>query len=103
MLAGSERDIVVCVDRESLVCALAERRPDVLVYVFGELDKDLSFLITLRRIAATLPIILLDGPTDLAARRSIQELRPTYYGVSPFEDFEVSEVVRGALSRMGLR
>ena len=99
LLAGPGRDVVVCPGRESLLAALGERRPDVLVYVLDDLGNDLELLFALRRVASTLPIILLEGPTELAARRSIQELKPTYYGIEPLESTELSDVVRGALGR----
>ena len=50
-----------------------------------------------------LPIILLDGPGDLAARRHIQDLKPIYYGVSPLETHEVMEVVHDVLNRAETR
>jgi DNA-binding response OmpR family regulator len=100
LLAGAGRDILVCGDPECFVSALSERRPDVLIYLLSDLDQDLAMLLALRRVSSTLPIILLDGPADLEARRSIQQLNPTYYGVPPFEESEISEVVRGALSRL---
>ena len=103
LLAGKGQDIVVCRDRESLVGAMAERRPDVLVYVLKDLADDLGLLALLRRVAPMLPIILLGGPTDLASRRSIQELKPTYYGVFPLETSELTDAVRGALHRCGAR
>lgn len=99
LLGDHDREVVTCTNRESFVCALAAGRPDVLVYVLNDLARDLDLLFDLRRVAPTLPIILLEGPTDLTARRRIQELKPTYYGVSPLEHDELSEVVNGALSR----
>ena len=100
LLAGADRNILVCGDPECFVSALSEHRPDVLIYLLSDLDKDLELLWALRRVASTLPIIMLDGPADLEARRSIQQLNPTYYGVPPFEETEISDVVRGALSRL---
>jgi DNA-binding NtrC family response regulator len=99
LLGISGRDIVICKDRNSLVTALAGRRPDVLIYVLHELERDLDLLFEVRRVAPTLPIILLEGPGDLATRRTIQELRPTYYGISPVESDELKEAVSDALSR----
>lgn len=103
LLAGKGREIVVSTNHESLVAALTERRPDVLVYVLVDLVNDLSLLSMLRRVAPMLPMILLDGPTDLAARRCIQELKPTYYGVFPLETSELNDAVRGALNRGAVR
>jgi DNA-binding response OmpR family regulator len=99
LVGGPGRDLVVCENRRSVVSALAGGRPDVLIYVLADLPRDLDLLFELRRVAATLPIILLEGPTDLPARRHIQELRPTYYGISPLENDELSEAVSGALRR----
>ena len=102
-LSGKDRQILVCEGRESLVAAIAERRPDALVYVLSDLDDDIQLLIALRRLASGLPIIVLGGPTDLSARRSIQELKPTYYGVFPLDDAELDDVMSGALKRVSVR
>lgn len=99
LLSGIGQEIITCKDREALVEALADRRPDVLVYVIQSLMEDLGLLQLLRRVAPTLPIILLGGPTDLASRRTIQELKPTYYGILPLDSTELSDAVRGALHR----
>jgi DNA-binding response OmpR family regulator len=98
LLTGEGHEIVVCQDRASLFEALAAHRPDVVVYVLGDLALDLSVLSFLRRMAATLPLILLGGPAGLEARRSVQELRPTYYGVFPLEPAELSDAVNGAIN-----
>jgi len=96
-LAGEGHEVVVCTGREALFDQLTERRPDVLVYVLGDLTVDLAVLSLLRRVAAKLPIILLGGPAGIEARRSVQELKPVYYGVFPLEPAELSEAVSGAL------
>ena len=97
LLEARGDEVIWCRDREALVVALTEHRPAVLVYVFADVERDLALLARLRGIAPTLPIILLGGPLDLASRRSIQELKPTYYGVLPLELFELRDVVRGVL------
>jgi DNA-binding NtrC family response regulator len=103
LLAGKGGEIIVCKDRESLIRALTDQRPDVLVYVITSLVDDLTLLGLLRRVAPLLPIILLGGPSDLASRRTIQELKPTYYGVFPLDASELSDAVRGALHRRAAR
>ena len=97
LLAPEGHDVVVCTGREALFDALALRRPDLIIYVLGDLSLDLGVLWVVRRVAAALPIILLGGPSGLEARRSVQELKPTYYGVFPLEPAELSDAVRGAL------
>ena len=97
LLAGHGHEVVVCTGREALFDQLAKSRPDVLVYVLGNLVFDLGVLSGLRRASATLPIILLGGPAGLEARRSVQELKPTYYGVFPLDPAELSDAVNGAL------
>lgn len=97
LLAGQGHDIVVCAGREALFDQLAERRPDVLVYVLGELTVDVAVLSLLRRVAPRLPIVLLGGPSGLEARRAVQDLKPVYYGVFPLEPAELSEAVSAAL------
>jgi DNA-binding response OmpR family regulator len=103
MLAGEGHDVVVCPNRDALFDALAVRRPDLIVYVMDDLAMDLGALSVVRRAAATLPIILLGGPAGLEARRSVQELKPTYYGVFPLEPAELRDAVRGTLSRQNGR
>jgi DNA-binding response OmpR family regulator len=96
-LAVDGHDLVVCSGREALFDGLAARRPDVMIYVLGDLPLDLGVLWVVRRIAAKLPIILLGGQTGLDARRSVQELKPAYYGMFPLEPAELSDAVRGVL------
>ena len=98
LLAGEGHEVIVCRGREELFDHLTERRPDVLVYVLGELMVDLAVLALIRRVAPKLPIILLGGPAGLEARRSVQELKPTYYGVFPLEPAELGDAVHGALA-----
>ncbi|NOT33010.1 MAG: hypothetical protein HOP12_02450 [Candidatus Eisenbacteria bacterium] len=99
LLTDKAQEVVRCRDRHALLKALSAQRPDVLVYVVQSLLDDLVLLSSLRAVAPTLPIIMIGGPTDLESRRSIQELRPTYYGVLPLEPSELRDAVRGALQR----
>ncbi len=101
LLAGDGHEVVVCTGREALFDQLAERRPDVLVYVLGEIVVDVAVLSLLRRVAPRLPIILLGGPSGLEARRAVQDLKPVYFGVFPLEPAELSEAVRAALGGHG--
>ncbi|MBI1797484.1 MAG: hypothetical protein HYR74_10580 [Candidatus Eisenbacteria bacterium] len=101
LLADLGHDIVLCRNREAVLEAMAAGRPDVVVYVLHDLVVDLGVLSLVRRIAPTLPIILLGGPAGLAERRSVQELKPTYYGVFPLEPAELRDAVRGALDHHG--
>lgn len=101
--AAREHDVVVCRDREGLFGALGEQRPDLLVYVLADLGVDLGVLSLLRRMAPALPLILLGGPAELEARRTVQELRPTYYGVFPLEPEELAGAIAGALHHHGQR
>ncbi len=96
-LVDEGHDVVVCTGREALFDALAASRPDLIIYVLRDLPLDLGVLWVVRRIAAKLPIILLGGPAGLEARRSVQELKPTYYGMFPLEPAELSDVVRSVL------
>lgn len=96
-LAGEGHDIVVHHDPWALLDVLVVDRPELLVYVLGQLTIDHAVLSVLRRADASLPIILLGGPADLEARRSIQDLKPTYYGVLPLDPSELMDAVRGAL------
>lgn len=97
LLGGHGHEIVVCTGREELFDQLTRQRPDVLVYVLGELTVDLAVLSLLRRVAPRLPIVLLGGPSGLEARRAVQDLKPVYYGVFPLEPAELSEAVSAAI------
>ncbi len=88
---------IVCRDRESLLSALSERRPDLLIHVLDDVGRDLEILSTLRRVAPRLPFVLLGEPASLETRRIMQDLRPTYFGVLPLDDHELSEAVEGVL------
>lgn len=90
-------DTTVCAGREALFDALAAKRPDVIIYALGDLTLDLGVLWVVRRIAPTLPIILLGGPAGLEVRRSVQELKPAYFGMFPLEPAELSDAVRSVL------
>jgi hypothetical protein len=96
-LAEDGHELILCSGREAMFDALAARRPDAIVYVLSDLSLDLGVLWLVRRIAATLPIILLGGPAGLDARRSVQELRPAYYGMFPLDGTELREAVRDVL------
>ena len=98
LLAGEGHEVIVCRDRESLFDAMAEERPDVLVYVLENLELDVGVLTVVRRAATQLPLILLGGPSDLATRRSVQDLKPIYNAMFPLEPSELSDAVRGALA-----
>ena len=69
----------------------------MLVYVLSDLALDLGVLWVVRRIAPTLPIILLGGPAGLEARRTGQELKPTYGGRVPLDPAELGDAVRSVL------
>jgi len=97
-LIDEGHEVVLCTGREALFDALADRRPDVIVYVLGDIQLDLGVLWVVRRVAAKLPIILLSRAAGLETRRKVQDLRPTYYGVFPLEPAELTEAVHSALS-----
>ncbi len=97
-LSDVGHEVVVCADREALIAALAERRPHVLVYVLGDLGGDFGVLSAVRRAAPRLPLILLGGPAALDVRRTVQELKPTYFGVFPLDHSELRDAVNGALA-----
>jgi DNA-binding response OmpR family regulator len=99
MLAARGDEIVVCRDRHTLLDALIDHRPDLVVYVLNAPLVDLAVLSLLRRVAPSLPLILLGGPAGLEARRSVQDLNPTYFGVLPLEAHELTDAVSGALDR----
>jgi DNA-binding NtrC family response regulator len=98
LLAGLKHHVDICGDRTALLEALSIRRPDLVIYVLNDLPSDLAFLSLLRRISSSLPIIVLGADSSLEARRSVQDMRPTYFGVFPLEPCELANAVRSALS-----
>ena len=96
-LSSEVFDLVRCRERREVLESLSEHRPDAIVYVLVDLDADRCVLSMVRRLAPTLPMILLGGPAGLEARRTVQDLRPTYYGVFPLEPSELRDAVRGAM------
>ena len=103
LLSPEGHDVVVCTGREALFDALTLRRPDLIIYVLGDPALDLGVLWVVRRLAPNLPLILLGGPSGLDVRRSVQELRPIYYGVFPLEPAELGDAVRGVLGHRAAR
>lgn len=97
LLAVPGHEVIFSADREALISALSERRPDVLVYVLRDIPRDIDLLSAIRQAATRLPLILLGEPATLEARRLVQVLRPTYYGVFPLEAGELPEAVHAAL------
>lgn len=99
LLVEEGHDVVVCEDRESLLGATTERRPDAVVYVIDDFPIDLRVLGVLRRIAPSIPLIVLSAPAAIQDRRRVQDLRPVYYGVLPLEAGELVDAVHAALGR----
>jgi len=97
LLDDPELDVEVCRDRAGLFDSLCIRRPDVVVYVLTDLPSDLAILSLLRRVSASLPIVLVGDPSSLEARRSIQDVRPIYFGVLPLDPCELVNAVRSGL------
>lgn len=102
MVSNEGYEVSVCSGPLQLLETFAATRPDVVIYVLGDLDFDLSILSVIREAAPRTPLIVLSGPFELAIRRSVQNLRPTYYGVLPLEPGELRDVVRSVLTEGGL-
>ncbi len=93
-------DLVACEDGEQLLEAVMARRPETVVYVFKQdCDEDLGVLHLLRRLAPTVPLIVLANEGSLRLQRLVQELRPIYYAVAPIEPSEIRSAVHSALNR----
>ena len=101
LLVGEGHDVVVCEEREAFLGAMTGRRPDAVVYVIDDFPFDLRVLGVLRRIAPSIPLIVLSAPAAIQDRRRIQDLRPVYYGVLPLEGGELVDAVHAALGRRG--
>ncbi len=102
MVSNEGYEVSVCSGPLQLLEAFATTRPDVVIYVLGDLDSDLSILSVIREASPRTPLIVLSGPFELSVRRSVQNLKPTYYGVLPLEPGELRDVVRSVLTEGGL-
>ena len=93
-------ELTACEDGEQLLEAAMKQRPDAVVYVFKkECSEDLGVLQLLRRLAPTVPIVVLANATSLRLQRLVQHLRPIYYAVAPVDPVEIRSAVQSALNR----
>ena len=94
-----------CRDPRGLLEAVAAGRPpDVVIceLAIGSRE-DIFMLELLRRVAPTVPLILIASEGSLVTQRLVQGLRPMYYMVGPVEGPELSEAVEAALARRRAR
>jgi DNA-binding response OmpR family regulator len=100
LLQQDDHDLVACEDGEKLLEAVMARKPDVVVYVFKpDCQDDLGVLQLLRRLAPTVPLIVLANESSLRLQRLVSEWRPMYYAVAPIEPAELRSAVQSALVR----
>jgi DNA-binding response OmpR family regulator len=100
LLQQADYDLVPCESGEQLLEAVMAHKPDAVVYVFKpECQEDLGVLHLLRRLAPTVPLIVLANEGSLRLQRLVQEWRPIYYSVAPVEPAEIRLAVQAALTR----
>jgi DNA-binding NtrC family response regulator len=91
-------ELVDCKDGKALLEAVVERRPSAVVVAYSPTQASLGLLSLVRRAAPHVPFILLACDGDLELQKALQEMRPYYYDLVPFDPDEVREAVRSAVS-----
>ena len=95
-------ELVHCRAVEDLVERVVETRPSaVICQVRPDNEQDLGMLKLLRRVAPTMPLIMLSNEGSLDTQRLMASLRPTYYAVLPVDPDELRDALRGALGHAG--
>jgi DNA-binding response OmpR family regulator len=92
-------DVVWCNEDEDVLDKVILRHPRALVFALGpRFQSDLALLYLLRRVAPSVPLILVAATASLETQKMIQDLRPTYYMVRPVDRIELDEAVAGAVA-----
>jgi DNA-binding response OmpR family regulator len=90
---------VSCPDPRALLDEAARQPADaVICELAAECREDLFMLELLRRVAPTVPLILVASEGSLVTQRLVLGLRPMYYMVGPAEGPELREAVEAALA-----
>lgn len=97
-------DVVWCNEDEDVLEQVIQQRPQAVVFALGfEFQKDLALLFLLRRVAPTVPLILVAATASLEAQKTIQELRPTFYVVRPVDRGELLQALADTVARQARR
>lgn len=89
-----------CGSQEDLIEVVLRGTPDVVVYVLrSDPQSDLAVLQLLRRVKPTVPLILVSPDASVRVRRSVLDLRPTYFAISPVDGAEMCDAVDAAIHR----
>jgi len=92
-------DPVPCPNPRALLEEAARQPADVVICeLAAECREDLFMLELLRRVAPTVPLILVASEGSLVTQRLVLGLRPMYYMVGPAEGPELREAVEAALA-----
>ncbi len=92
--------LIHCDNRDLLLEALVQHRPDVLIYTLRPQEvADVAVLQLVRRLVPDLPVVLIAEQGSLHTEKQVRELRPVYYAVHPVEGDEVRDAVHAALAR----
>lgn len=91
---------VRCREPKTLLEEAVKHPPDVVICDLAiGCREDLFMLELLRRVAPSVPLILVASEGSLLTQRLVQGLRPMYYMVGPIEVPELREAVEAALTR----
>lgn len=100
LLSDEGFDVVSCPSGETLIEEVVQHRPDAVVYALGpDCGPDIGVLQLMRRVAPTVPLVLLATDGSLAVQRQLRDLRPIYYAILPVEPAELRDAVYAAIAR----
>jgi DNA-binding response OmpR family regulator len=90
---------VSCPDPKSLLEEAARQPADAVICELAvRCREDIFLLELLRRVAPSVPLILVASEGSLETQRLVLGLRPMYYAVGPLEGPELREAVEAALA-----
>ena len=100
VLAEEGYEVVACPDHEALLERAINDPPDVIIYSLtprGPIDRGVLQLV--RRNFPKTPLVVVASEGSLETQRVLQEFRPTYYAVAPFDKGELRDAVRAAMAQ----
>jgi DNA-binding response OmpR family regulator len=91
-------EVVACPGHEALLERAINEPPDVIIYSLtphGPIDRGVLQLVR-RNFPKTPLLIVASEESSLETQRLIQEFRPTYFAVAPFDKGELRDAIRAA-------
>ncbi len=100
MLVEEGYEVVACADHEALLERAINDPPDVIIYsLTPRRPVERGMLQLVRRGLPKTPLVIVASEGSLEIQRVIQEFRPTYYAVAPFDRGELRDAVRAAMAQ----